>query len=439
MTTDELLRVPQCPNLKADFLTFTGNFALKLPALAWGCIMLCLCFPIGCKKDDPIKEKPPCEMPATESSSLEGVWATQESSEIKLPSIGFVHQNALVVSRSLGVDAVLMALDLKTGNLIWEKVMQKGPLANMKAARGKVFYPAPALGESFYFDLNTLSEHSVFKIPGEGYLDHHFAVFGNLVANITRGVDLGTDSATVRIYVSDIQSKQSKQVYERHYGVNFATNDEAIPEIGFALGATGDTLLCFIQASGLYQSGPGGTGYWYHYQSLNLRNSQYNSGPAFQESSLYGGSKGRMVIHQDRVYYSTETEIHRLDAASGAVDWKVAGRSGALLAYVNDKLLAFESDSYRSLDPQSGAKIWSGHFFSPEQVYNTESLTFDEDHLYVVIADKILKIDLKHGCVVGRYANPYTTDAFFNQAVIGPDGKTLYVGTLTQHFGFKKP
>jgi outer membrane protein assembly factor BamB len=110
-----------------------------------------------------------------------------------------------------------------------------------------------------------------------------------------------------------------------------------------------------------------------------------------------------------------------------------------LLAYVNDKLLAFEEDSYRALDPQNGTEIWSGRFLSLEQVYTTESLAFDNDHLYLAATNKVIKIDLKHGCVVGRYANPYTTDAFFNQAVISPDGKTLYAGTLKRHFGFKKP
>ncbi len=436
MTTDKLFLALQRPSFKGGFLTFTENFALKLPALAWGGIMLCLCFPLGCKKDEPIKEKPPCEMQATESINLEGVWATQELSKVVLPSLRFVYQDALIFSENLGVDARLMALDLKTGNLMWEKVLQRGTLAGMKAVGGKVFYPATGQGESFYFDLNTLSEHPVFKIPGGGYLEHHFAVFGNLVANIT--TDLSIDSVTVRIYVSDIRSKQSKKVYEKHYAPNFAPNYEAIPTVGFTLGATGDTLLCFIGALGLFQSGPGGTGYWYQYQSLNLRNGKQNSGPAF-EGPFYGSSEDRMVIHQDRVYYSTESEIHRLDASSGAIDWKVAGHSGPLLAYVNDKLLAFEEDSYRALDPQNGTEIWSGRFLSLEQVYTTESLAFDDDHLYMAATNKVIKIDLKHGCVVGRYANPYTTDAFFNQAVISPDGTTLYVGTLTQHFGFKKP
>jgi hypothetical protein len=402
-------------------------------------ILLCLFLFLGCKKDDPSQEIPPCEMQATELAKLEGVWVTQESPTIKLPSPGFVHQNALVVSRSLGLEAVLKALDLKTGNSNWVKELPQKQLAGMKVVGDRVFYPAPAQGESFYFDLQTLSEHPVFKIQGQEYLDRRFAVFGNLVANVTYDFDLNTDSTTMRIYISDTQSGQSKQVYEWHYGINFAPNLVGIPEIGFAVGAAGDTLLCFIQASGLHQSGPGSPGYWYQYQSLNLRNGKQNSGPAFQETSFDGEVKCRMVIHKDRVYYSTRSEIHGLDAERGATDWRVAGRSGSLLAYINDKLLVFEPDSYRALAPKNGAKIWSGHFLSPEQVYSTESLAFDDDHLYVAVVANILKIDLKYGCTIGRYANPYTTDAFFNQAVLGPHGQTLYAGTTTQHFGFKKP
>lgn len=173
-------------------------------------------------------------MQATESINLEGVWATHESSKIGFPSIRFVYQDALIFSEIFGTaPAVLMALDLKTGNLMWEKLLPRTTLAGMKAVGGKVFYPATDQGESFYFDLNTLSEHSVFKIPGGEYLDRHFAVLGNLVANITNEVDLNTDSVTVRIYVSNIQNKQSKKVYEKHYASNFAPNYEAIPSIGF--------------------------------------------------------------------------------------------------------------------------------------------------------------------------------------------------------------
>lgn len=395
----------------------------------------------ACKKEVPAEEIPPCEAQVAVSEPLEGIWATtKDLTKFIWPTQCFVHQNTLIVFESRLQDASITALDLKTGNLIWGRALPRQGVGKTKPTGDKMFYAVPQQGESFYFDFSTLSEQSVFQKPNsDGYMNHVFAALGDWTANVTTSIDPSTDSVIARIYLSNIKNKQIKQLHERHYGPIFAINNEAFPSMDFAIAESGDTLLCFIEALGLYASSSGSSKYWYEFQSINLRNNQRRSGPAFQ--GQHSANEENLLVCQSDVYYHTDSEIHCLNAGNGQMKWK-ASASSPLLICVKDKLFAFESSSCTAFDSQNGKRIWSEYCSTDDQPLLSTAYAFDEDHLYLAAATRVVKFDQKFGCIVGRYSNPYSDAPFFNQAVLSPDGQHLYVSSLnlhSQHFGFKKP
>ncbi len=295
-----------------------------------------------------------------------------------------------------------------------------------------LFYLALGSNTFFEFDLNTLEEKAICKLPAEVVLDPVFALGEGYAIVLAKSNTTAIDSVDSYVYLLSLQENKFREILRRRTKILFSLRPLSDPVTETL--PNGDTLFCCMESA--YSTTIGN-------QDYRLICHEIKSGltvttPASKTRTYYRRDAGNVILKDGRVYFPLEERVNCLDAKTANVIWSKPYALATQLILREGHLFAYKGNTFiEALNPLSGEKYWNSSI-TTDYLSELMSSFVRNGRLYFVENYKLVSLDIETGCYQSQQASP-NGEQLVAQLTVSSDGKTVFCSDYKNWFAVKLP
>jgi hypothetical protein len=393
-------------------------------------LLILVLFSPSCKKTE--APQAPCEGITIDQTILSSLWSKNMYTHCPIA----FEDKILVAGEQASSNASnkLNCFDIKTGELLWQKNISASFLDNYTQISGsKLFYLALGSNTFFEFDLNTLEEKAICKLPVEVGLDPLFALGKGYAIVLAHSNPPAIDSVDSYAYLLDLQGDKYREILRRRTKAKPAfirPFSDPVTEIM----PNGDTLFCCMEAA--YSPAIGNLEF--RLVCHEIKSGLTVTTPASQTRTYYRRAEGNVILKNGRVFFLLEEKVNCLDAKTANVIWSKPCVAATQIILREDRLIAYKGSGFiDALNPLSGEKYWSSS--APTGFLSGLMGSFVRNgRLYFMENFKLTSLDFETGCYLSKQSLPNEED-LEDILRVSSDGKTVFCSDFKNCFAVKLP